>query len=99
MQIADRITYGFAKACKHWKKSYLNSTAFAKPWPLGATMHTFTTTYRSFNILFRKKIPYWNALLMGSMFVCCVFLLLLYHIMYPSNGISNEMRVAYYIIV
>jgi hypothetical protein len=66
---------------------------------LDAIMETATEKYSSFDILIRKKIPYWSALLMGLMFACFVFLMLLYLFMYPSNGSSREMQVAYYILV
>jgi hypothetical protein len=62
-------------------------------------MMTPAETHRSFDILIRKKIPYWSALLMGLVLVCFVFLLLLYFVLYPSKNVSGEMQTAYYIIV
>jgi hypothetical protein len=57
------------------------------------------TATRSFEILFRKKIPYWSALLMGLMATFFTVLFLLYFIMLPADKVSGEMQVAYYIIV
>jgi hypothetical protein len=53
----------------------------------------------SFEILIRKKIPYWSQLLMGIAVVLFIFLFLLYLIMLPSEKASSEMRAAYYILV
>src|SRR5690348_5588836 len=53
----------------------------------------------SFEILFRKKIPYWSELLMGVMVALFIFLFLLSLFMIPSKDVSDEMKVAYYILV
>lgn len=55
--------------------------------------------HKEFEILFRKKIPYWNELLLAIMAAFFVLLFLLYLIMLPSDKASGEMRVAYYILV
>ena len=54
---------------------------------------------KSFEILYRKKVPYWSALLFAIMATFFTFLFLLYLIMLPSERSSGEMRVAYYILV
>ncbi len=56
-------------------------------------------TQKEFQILFRKKIPYWSALLFGIMATFFTVLFLLYLIMIPSERASGEMRVAYFILV
>jgi len=53
---------------------------------------------RRFQILFRKKIPYWSELLLGVTFVLIVVLFLFYLVMLPSTYASGEMKVAYYIL-
>lgn len=52
-----------------------------------------------FEILFRKKIPYWSTLLFGLMGTFFTFLFLFYLVMLPSDKASGEMKVAYYILV
>ena len=54
---------------------------------------------KEFEILFRKKIPYWSSLLFAVMATFFTFLFLLYLIMVPSDKASGEMKVAYYILV
>jgi hypothetical protein len=54
---------------------------------------------KEFEILFRKKIPYWSELLFAVMVAFFTFLFLLYLVMLPSGKASGEMKVAYYILV
>jgi len=56
-------------------------------------------TGKSFEILIRKKIPFWSELLFGIMATCFIFLVLLYLVMSPSANSSGEIKVAYYILV
>lgn len=53
----------------------------------------------TYEILIRKKVPYWSEFLIGLMIVLFSFLLLLYFVMIPSDDASGEMKVAYYILV
>jgi hypothetical protein len=54
-----------------------------------------------FEILIRRKIPYWTDLLMGLMMVCFFFLFLLYIVMIPADKSQSscEMKAAYYILL
>src|SRR4030095_286562 len=54
---------------------------------------------KSFEILIRKKIPFWSELLFAIIAAFLFFLFLLYLVMVPSGRSSDEMKVAYYILV
>lgn len=54
---------------------------------------------KSFEILLRKKIPYWTQFLFILIGIFFLILFLLYLFMYPSDNSSGEIRVAYYILV
>jgi hypothetical protein len=56
-------------------------------------------TNKKFEILFRKKIPYWSEFLLSLLMVFFVCLFLFYLFMYPSKGSTEEMQVAYYMLV
>ena len=53
---------------------------------------------KSFEILFRKKIPYWSNFLMALMIPLFAILFLLYLMMSPSDKSPDEMKVAYFIL-
>jgi hypothetical protein len=61
--------------------------------------HKVSGMRTDFEILIRRKIPYWSDFLMGLMSVCFLFLFLLYLFMSPSEKASDEMKVAYFILV
>lgn len=53
----------------------------------------------TFEVYYRRKIPYWSSFLLLLCFICSAALVLLCFAMSPSERISGEMKVAYYILI